>query len=127
MSQVLRAKDFRYNDKRKIKREVEGGNVMNEQRKRLIKEALGYEIIDVITFIGYKGDELIEISTMQENSKTAIETIARHLGFSVEVKKDDIEVIRLYCASKSNAYDLKYDCQEDVYGFKEELRYYDLK
>jgi len=107
MTKKTRAIDFRYDDRRNEKREASYTVEMNEKKKRLIKESLQYPVIDIITFQGYRGDEVVEITTMDEGAKMAIQTISRHLGFEIETRVDTLGITRMYNAIKSDVYDLK--------------------
>lgn len=83
-------------------------NSMSDQRKKMIKHALEYDIIDVRSYRGYKGDLLIEITTMDEDAVKALQKIAEIIGFEVEVHKNVLSIHEIYCICPSeSAYELK--------------------
>ena len=83
-------------------------NSMSEQRKKMIKHALEYDIIDVRSYRGYKGDLLIEITTMDEDAVKALKKIAEIVGFEVEVHHNVLSIYEIYCICPSESvYELK--------------------
>lgn len=83
-------------------------NSMNENRKKMIKHALEYDIIDVRSYRGYKGDLLLEITTMKDDVVNALTKIAEIIGFEVEVHKNVLSIFEIYCICPSeSAYELK--------------------
>ena len=83
-------------------------NSMNENRKKMIKHALEYDIIDVRSYRGYKGDLLLEITTMNDDVVNALTKIAEIIGFEVEVHKNVLSIFEIYCICPSeSAYELK--------------------
>jgi len=81
---------------------------MNDQRKEIIRQSLEFNIIDIRTFTGYKGDLLVEITSMRTDVILSLKKIAETLGFETVVQKDIISVYKLFCISPaSHTYDLK--------------------
>jgi len=83
-------------------------NSMSDMRKKMIKHALEYDIIDIRSYRGYKGDLLIEVTTMEEDVAKALQKIAEIIGFEVSVNKNVLSIYEIYliCPSES-AYELK--------------------
>jgi hypothetical protein len=83
-------------------------NSMNDERKEIIRQALEFDIIDIRSYSGYKGDLLVEISTMEHNVIRSLEKSAETLGLETVIKKDILTIYKIYCISaSSNAYELK--------------------
>jgi len=81
---------------------------MSNERKEIIRKALDFDIIDIRSYTGYKGDMLVEITTMDANAMQAIKKIAEDLGLEVVAKKNRVEIYEIYCiAPTSDIYDLK--------------------
>lgn len=83
-------------------------NSMSDKRKKVIKHALEYDIIDIRSYRGYKGDLLIEITTMENSAAEAIKKIVEIIGLEVEVHKNVLSIYEVYCICPSeSAYELK--------------------
>lgn len=54
-------KDYLYDDKQTHKMSAEE---LSEKRKKLIEKCLPLKIMDIRTFMGYKGDYIVEFSTL---------------------------------------------------------------
>lgn len=78
-------------------------------QKDMIALVLVYDIIDVRTYKGDKGDLLLEVSTLSNNDALEIECDAKSLGFEVVILQDAIAVYKVYCIlyNTSNVYALK--------------------
>ncbi len=83
------------------------GNMANE-RKEIIRRALEFDIVDIRTYSGYKGDLLVEITTMDPGVSKSIENIAKILGMKTATKQDILSVFQIFCITPSaEGYDLK--------------------
>jgi len=83
---------------------------MDEKRKTVIRMSLEFDIIDIRSYVGYKGDPLIEITTMDPEVAKAIKNIVEKLELEVVVHKDILNVYKIFCISEpSDIYDLKTD------------------
>ena len=81
---------------------------MCDERKELIRRVLEFNIIDVRTYGGYKGDLLVEITTMDPEVAKSIESIAKILGMQTVTQEDILSVLKIFCISPSDeGYDLK--------------------
>jgi hypothetical protein len=82
---------------------------MGQKQKSIIALVLEYDIIDVRTYKGYKGDLLLEVTTLSNDVTSYIESDAKALGFEVVILQDTIAVYKVYCIlyNMSNAYSLK--------------------
>lgn len=81
---------------------------MSEQRKKMVKHALKYDIIDIRSYRGYKGDLLIEITTMDKDVVKALQKIAEILEFEVEVHQNILSIYEVFCISPcESTYELK--------------------
>ena len=83
-------------------------NSMNDRRKKVIKHALDYDIIDVRSYRGYKGDQLIEITTMKSDVAEALKKIVEIIGLEVKVQQNTLSIYEVYCICPSTStYELK--------------------
>ena len=83
-------------------------NSMDDDRKEIIKQALGLDIIDIRTYSGYKGDLLVEITTMDPSVIASIKHIASTLSMETVMHEDLLSIFKIYCISASHeGYDLK--------------------
>lgn len=83
---------------------------MQEKRKQIIRDALQYEIEDINTYSGYKGDLIVKVTTKEENVMKKIREYALSLGIQeVAVKRNpNLVVYEIYCVTKDeNIYDIK--------------------
>jgi hypothetical protein len=82
---------------------------MHETRKAMIRFALDYNIRDIRTYSGYKGDLLIEITTTDLALLPILKEHAESLGMQTVVKeKFDLQIHEIYCIMPD----------EDLYGLK---------
>lgn len=82
---------------------------MSEVRKKMIRFALDYSIHDIRTYAGYKGDMLVEITTLDYNLLPILKEYAESLGMKTVIKeKFDIRIHEIYCITPN----------EDIYGIK---------
>ena len=81
---------------------------MEDERKEIIRRALEFDIIDIRTYGGYKGDLLVEITTTNPSVAKSIENIAKILGIETVTQQDVLSVFRIFCITPSSeGYDLK--------------------
>ena len=83
-------------------------NSMDDIRKTLIRMSLEFDIIDIRSYVGYKGDPLIEITTMYEEMAKSLKNSAEKLGLEAVIHRDNLMVYKLFCIGKpSDIYELK--------------------
>ncbi len=83
-------------------------NDMNDERKEIIRQALKFDIIDIRTYTGYKGDLLVEITTIDPDVIRSLKKIAESLGMETVIQKDIVMIYKIFCITpSSNAYDFK--------------------
>ena len=83
-------------------------NNMSDERKEIIRQALEFDIIDIRTYTGYKGDLMVEITTMEEDVAQSLKKSAETLGLETVLQRDIISLKKLFCITPSNnTYDLK--------------------
>lgn len=85
---------------------------MQAKRKRIIEHALQYEIEDINTYSGYKGDLILKITTKEKASMMAIRAFALDLGVLEVVLKHnpDTLIFEIYCVTEdANVYTIKVD------------------
>ena len=83
-------------------------NNMSDERKEIIRQALEFDIIDIRTYTGYKGDLMVEIITMEEDVAQSLKKSAETLGLETVLQRDIISLKKLFCITPSNnTYDLK--------------------
>lgn len=83
---------------------------MYAERKKLIRFALDFEIENINTYSGYKGDLIVKISTKEKEAVIAIRKFALSIGIKEVVIKQNpnIEQFEIFCVtSDENVYDLK--------------------
>ena len=81
---------------------------MSDQRKDIIRQALAFDIVDIRSYTGYKGDLLVEITTMEPAVIASLKKVAEALEFETVIQKDIISLYKIFCISpSSNVYDLK--------------------
>ncbi len=83
-------------------------NSMDETRKSLIRKSLNFDIIDIRSYIGYKGDSIVEITTMREDVTKAIKSIAEILGLKAVIQQDALKIYKIFCIeAATDIYELK--------------------
>lgn len=83
---------------------------MQEERKRIIRYALDFNIVDIHTYSGYKGDLILRITTKDRDTAVSIQQFALSLGLKEVVIKQnhDIKLYEIYCVSLDEAlYNIK--------------------
>lgn len=83
---------------------------MQEERKKIIQFALDYNIVDIHTYSGYKGDLVIRITIKDKDGVIAIRKFALSLGIKEVVikEKKDLDQYELYCITEDHdAYHIK--------------------
>lgn len=81
---------------------------MCDTRKILIRKSLDHDIMDVRTYQGYKGDLLVEFTTLCEKAKESIASYAEALSLEVVIKRDPLLIYKIYCIVPGfEVYDLK--------------------
>ena len=81
---------------------------MDDDRKELIRKALEFDIIDIRTYVGYQGDMLVEITSLDRGVIESLKKSAEELGFETVIKKDVIDIQKLFCITPAtDIYDLK--------------------
>ena len=71
---------------------------MSQVRKDIIKFALGFEIKDIRTYAGYKGDLLVEIMATDPEVVETIKKWAENLGMETALKENRMTMIyELFC------------------------------
>lgn len=81
---------------------------MDDDRKEIIRQALKFDIIDIRTYLGYKGDSLLEVITMHPDVIQTLKKTAEDMGFDTVVQKDTIDEYKLFCIKPAtDIYDLK--------------------
>ena len=81
---------------------------MDNDRKEMIRRALEFDIIDIRSYTGYKGDMLVEITTMDPSVINSLKKIAEEIGLDTVVQKDIIDVNKLFCITPAtDIYELK--------------------
>lgn len=82
---------------------------MDESRRAMIRKALDLDIIDVRSYAGYRGDMLVEFTTLDQDTVSTLKKIAEELGLEVTVRQDPLHIYQVYCIALT----------EDLYGLKE--------
>lgn len=80
---------------------------MQQERKDVIKLALGLDIKDIRTYSGYKGDLLVEITATDINVLKKIKDWAENLGMSTVIKENPMTTVHeLFCITPDDVYAL---------------------
>lgn len=85
---------------------------MQAERKKILLYALDYDIKDVQTYSGYKGDLVLKITTSDKNAMLAIRKFALGLGILEVVVKHipPNTEYEIYCVTpEENVYRIKID------------------
>lgn len=85
---------------------------MQAERKKILLYALDYDIKDVQTYAGYKGDLVLKITTNDKNAMLAIRKFALDLGILEVVVKHipPHTEYEIYCVTQEeNVYHVKMD------------------
>jgi hypothetical protein len=81
---------------------------MSEVRKEIISRALRFDIRDVRTYAGYKGDLLVQITATDMLVLKALQKQAEILKMETVIREDrDLLVNELYCIVPDDVYVLK--------------------
>ena len=83
---------------------------MQQERKQIIQHALNYNIENVNTYSGYKGDLIVKITTKEKEAMMEIRRFALALGIlEVAVKQNpNLVEYEVYCVTKDdNVYEIK--------------------
>lgn len=80
---------------------------MQQERKDIIKLALGLDIKDIRTYSGYKGDLLVEITATEIEVLRKIKGWAENLGMDTVIKENPMTTIHaLFCITPDDVYAL---------------------
>lgn len=85
---------------------------MQEERKKIIRFALDYNIFDIHSYPGYRGDLVVRITVKDKTAVLAIRRYALDLGIKEVVIKEnkDLSQYELYCITEDEgAYHIKED------------------
>ncbi|MDX1296154.1 MAG: hypothetical protein R3302_07795 [Sulfurimonadaceae bacterium] len=74
--------------------------MLQQVRKDIIKYALNFDILNVNTYSGYKGDLLVKITTLESDDYIvdSIRDKAKELGMEVVIKDNKAHLLyEIYC------------------------------
>ncbi len=109
-SNEIEHSEDRWSDRKAASSLTSSEHDMSDQRKEIIRQALKFNIVDIRSYTGYKGDLLVEITTMEPAVITSLKKAAEALEFEIVIQKDIISLYKIFCISPtSNTYDLKDD------------------
>jgi len=107
-SDETKSKDHIWTHGKSVSKLTSSENNMNDERKEIIRHALKFDIIDIRTYTGYKGDLLVEITTIDPDVTQSLKKIAESLGMETVIQKDIVMIYKIFCITpSSNTYDLK--------------------
>lgn len=88
---------------------------MQAERKKIIQYALDYDINDIHTYSGYKGDLIVKITTKEKDVVLAIRRFALSLGIKEVVVKHNLALLyEIYCVTADESvYRLKTDREKE--------------
>lgn len=70
---------------------------MSDEQKEIIRKALEFDIIDIRTYRGYRGDLLVQITTMHPNTAKSLKETSESLGMETVIQKDVLSVYKIFC------------------------------
>lgn len=75
---------------------------MQGERKKIIRYALDFEIEDIHTYPGYKGDLIVRITTKEKDAVISIRKYALSLGVKEVVIKQNHDLLwyEIYCITE---------------------------
>ncbi|MDP1785670.1 MAG: hypothetical protein Q8K81_09630 [Sulfuricurvum sp.] len=85
---------------------------MQEERKQIIRYALDFNIVDINTYSGYKGDLIVKINTKEKDVVIALRKFALSLGIKEVVIKQNNDLVQyeIFCVTRDEgAYHIKAD------------------
>ena len=83
-------------------------HTMDEKRREMIRKALEFDIVDVRSYVGYRGDMLVEFTTLMEDTVMSLKKAAEALEMEVAVRRDPLLVYQVYCITPADdIYELK--------------------
>lgn len=93
---------------------------MQEERKKIIRFALDYSVVDIHSYPGYKGDLVVRITVKDKEAVIAIRRYALELAIKEVVIKENKDVLQyeIYCITEDlDAYHIKdKDLLEDIHS-----------
>lgn len=109
-SKEKNSNDFMWEPNRKSASKLPSSkHTMDEARKEMIRKALDFDIIDVRSYAGYRGDMLVEFTTLSRETVESLKKIAEEIGLDVTVRQDPVLIYQVYCIALT----------EDIYGLKD--------
>lgn len=85
---------------------------MQEIRKKIIQRALDFDIANIYTYSGYKGDLIVKITSTERQTIIALRQFALSLGIKEVVIKQnhDMKLYEIYCVTEDEGtYHLKHE------------------
>ena len=101
--------DYAYGRKSVAKLETSNYN-LSKMQKTIIKMSLEYDIIDIRTYTGYKGDLIVQIIAESKEILHQLKSTSNRLGMQSVLKKNQpMMVFELFCicANANPAFTLK--------------------
>ena len=88
---------------------------MAQERKDIIRFAIGLNIRDIRTYAGFKGDLLVEITAADADVITKIKAWAENLEMKTVVKHNDMTGLHeLFCITPDDVYELGIKKDDDT-------------
>ncbi len=86
---------------------------MAQERKDVIKYALGLNIRDIRTYAGFKGDLLVEITSNDKEVIDKIKAWAENLDMKTVLKENPmIQLYEIFCITPDDVYELNLEKEE---------------
>lgn len=86
---------------------------MPQERKDVIKYALGLNIRDIRTYAGFKGDLLVEITSNDKEVIDKIKAWAENLDMKTVLKENPmIQLYEIFCITPDDVYELNLEKEE---------------
>jgi hypothetical protein len=90
--------DFAWEPNRKVVSGLPSAeHKMDDNRKELIRRSLEFDFIDVRSYVGYRGDLLVEFTTLDTNTMESLKKTAEALDMEVVVKQNPLMIFQVFC------------------------------
>jgi len=85
-----------------------------QERKDIIRYALGLNITDVRTYAGFKGDLIVEITSREKETIEKVKAWAENLGMKTVVKENPMtKLYEIFCITPDDVYELNLNKDEE--------------
>jgi hypothetical protein len=102
-SNIKKSDDYVWEPNRKVVSELPSAEQkMDDNRKELIRRGLEFDIIDVRSYVGYRGDLLVEFTTLDLNAMQSLKKTAEDMEMEVVVRQNPLMIYQVYCITPTD-------------------------